>query len=76
MSGTTATKTAKPGRNNPVKITGKSYVPRSRRGLDYHLVVGRCPFCGHDHVFRDAGLRVAGCGGGYIYITAPAGMAA
>lgn len=76
MSDTIATRTAKPGRKNPVNITGKGYAPVSRRGLTYRLIVGRCPFCERDHVFRDAGLRVAGCGGGYLYITTPAGTAA
>lgn len=58
------------GRANPVTVAGDIHAPLSRRGLTYRLVVAECPFCSREHVYRDAGLRVASCGGGYLMIEA------
>lgn len=58
-------------RKSPMPARGRTYTPRSCRGLVNVVVIDpQCPYCGESHVYRAAGLRIAACRGGYVEIKA------
>lgn len=52
-------------------VWGTRYDTVSRRGLRHPVVMVRtCPFCSQPHQYRDTGLRLAACRGGYVLVRA------